>query len=127
LDGPVISTSVRRDADDGRAAGGDVDERRRDRQREVLRLPTGDESVAVQRSTAQRQILHRNHHLADIRGHGEVEERIAAGSAGALNREDIVGQRLIAGRSELLSCRVANRDDALQTRRPQFARLQFED
>ena len=54
---------------------------------------------------------------------GEIQERIAAGPAGPLDREYVLRQRLIARRVEFFAGGVVDRDDALQPRRAEFARL----
>ncbi len=63
----------------------------------------------------------------DVRRHGQIEERIATGAAGALYGEDILGQRLVTGRVQLLSGGIVSREDALQARGAEFARLHFDE
>ena len=97
-----------------RAAGGDVDLRRAESQFEVFGLLARDQPVAVERTAAQRQVFHGDRQFVHAGGHGQVEERIAAGAAGALNREDVLGERLVAGGSELLAGGVVRGDDRLR-------------
>ena len=61
----------------------------------------------------------------DIGRYGQVEERVAAGAAGALNREDVLGQRLVARGVEFLAAGIVGGEDAFQTRGAEFARPQF--
>ena len=69
---------------------------------EVLRLAARDQTVAVQRAAAERQVFHGDGHFMHAGRHRQIQERIAAGAAGALDRENILGQRLVAGRSSFL-------------------------
>ena len=85
-----------------------------ERQLEILGFFARDQAIAIQRTAALGQVLHGDGDFVNIFGHCEIQEWIAAGAAAALNREDILGKRLVAGRVELLAGRIVDRDDAFQ-------------